>query len=290
MNQRNGWVEQMSEAPQEFITNLVMGENGFLRAKDASDVSYPEDGHEICHAVENTSFWFAHRNRALEAVIRSFPPVVDVPFVDVGGGNGFVATMVQDLGHRVVMIEPGEQGARFARERGVQEIVQSSIVDLDVVPGSVGGIGLFDVLEHIEDDVTALRRLADMLVEDGRIYLTVPAHRSLWSSIDVQAGHYRRYTRKQLVRVLEDAGLEVDFASYYFWPLMAPMFLLRCLPERLGLRKKESRSARVSREHERDSPMMERALAAELRRFASGRPVAVGASCVAVARRKAAAR
>lgn len=278
----------MTTSPHDFISNLVEGDNGFLRARDASDVSYPEDGHEICHAVENTSFWFRHRNDAIRAVIRRFPPVAERPFVDVGGGNGFVASMVQDLGHAVVMIEPGEAGARFARERGVAQIVQSSIVDLDVVPGTVGGIGLFDVLEHIEDDVAALRTLAEMLAEGGRIYLTVPAHRALWSSIDVKAGHFRRYTRRRLVAALEEAGLEVDFASYYFWPLPAPMFLLRCLPERLGLRRKESREQRVSREHERDNPLMERAFGRELRRFAQGRPVRVGASCVAVARKRGA--
>lgn len=276
----------MSTSPQDFITNLEEGDNGFLRARDASEVSYPEDGHEICHAVENTSFWFQHRNDAIRAVVERFPPVPGLPFVDVGGGNGFVAGMVQDLGHPVVMIEPGEAGARFARERGVTSIVQSSIVDLDVLPGSVGGIGLFDVLEHIEDDVSALRRLADMLAAGGRVYLTVPAHRALWSSIDVNAGHFRRYTRKGLVRVLEEAGLEVDLASYYFWPLPVPMFLLRCLPERLRLRKGETREARVSREHERDSPVMKRALRREVARLGAGRRVRVGASCVAVARRK----
>lgn len=279
----------MTPTPQDFITNLVTGENGFLQARNASEVSYPEDGHDVCHAVESTSFWFAHRNRALAAVITAFAPPAGLPFLDVGGGNGFVATMIQGLGHRVVMIEPGEAGARFARDRGLEEIVQSSIVDLEVAPASIGAMGLFDVLEHIEDDVAALRRLREMLVDDGRIYLTVPAHRALWSSIDEQAGHFRRYTRKQLVRVLEEAGLEVDFASYYFRPLLAPMFLLRCLPERLGLRKGESRSDRVSREHERDNPLMTRALDAEVRRFAAGRPVSVGASCVAVAR-KAGAR
>ena len=276
----------MTIAPQGFITNLEMGDNGFLRARDASEVSYPEDGHDICHAVENTSFWFRHRNNAIRAVMQRYAPVADRPFVDVGGGNGFVASMVSELGHQVVMIEPGEAGARFARERGIANIVQSSIVDLDVVPGSVGGIGLFDVLEHIEDDVTALRTLAGMLADGGRIYLTVPAHRALWSSIDVNAGHYRRYTRKRLAAVLEAAGLEVDLASYYFWPLPAPMFLLRCLPERLRLRQGESREARVSREHEKDNPVLDRALRRELRRLGAGQQIRVGASCIAVARKR----
>jgi SAM-dependent methyltransferase len=273
----------MTTTPESFIDNLVMGDNGFLQAKEATDVSYPEDGHDICHAVESTSFWFGHRNRALRAVIESHPAPRDLPFVDVGGGNGFVAQMIQDLGYRTVMIEPGEAGVRFARERGVEEIVQASIIDLEVHPASVGAIGLFDVLEHIEDDVAALRNLREMLAPGGRLYLTVPAHKALWSTIDVNAGHFRRYTRRSLRTALRAAGFDVPFVSYYFWPLPAPMYLLRVLPERLKLRKGESREQRVSREHERSSPVVQRALDLEARRFARGRIMPVGASVVAVA-------
>lgn len=273
----------MTRTPEEFISNLVVGDDGLLRAATSSEFSYPEDGHDTCQAVEETSFWFGHRNDAIGAVIEAFPPPPDLPFLDIGGGNGFVGAMIAGLGHRVVLIEPGEAGAAFARERGIAEVVQASIVDLDVRPGSVGAIGMFDVLEHIEDDAGALRRLGEMLTAGGKIYLTVPSHRWLWSSADVQAGHFRRYTRRQLVGVLKRAGFEVELASYFFWPLPAPMFLARCLPERLGLRKGESRAQRVTREH---TPAVRRAskvLAPELRRLRKGARVPFGASTIAVA-------
>jgi SAM-dependent methyltransferase len=274
----------MTRTPEDFIANLVMGENGFLQAKEASAFSYPEEGHDHCQAVEESSFWFGHRNEAIRSVIEQFPPPADLPFLDVGGGNGFVGAMISTLGHRVVLIEPGESGARCARdERGIAEVVQASIVDLEVASGSVGAIGMFDVLEHIEADVDALVRLREMLVAGGKIYLTVPSHRLLWSSADVQAGHYRRYTRKQLVRVLEKAGFEVEFDSYFFWPLPVPMFLLRCLPERLRLRKGESRAQRVTREHDRSSGLVDKALGLERRRLGKGRSLGFGASTIAVA-------
>ena len=273
----------MTRTPEEFISNLVAGDDGLLHAATSSEFSYPEDGHDTCQAVEETSFWFGHRNDAIGAVIEAFPPPPDLPFLDIGGGNGFVGAMIAGLGHRVVLIEPGEAGAAFARERGIAEVVQASIVDLDVRPGSVGAIGMFDVLEHIEDDAAALRRLGEMLTVGGKIYLTVPSHRWLWSSADVQAGHFRRYTRRQLVAVLERAGFEVELASYFFWPRPVPMFLARCLPERLGLRKGESRAQRVTREH---TPAVRRAskvLAPELRRLRKGARVPFGASTIAVA-------
>ena len=131
------------------------------------------------------------------------------------------------------IIEPGRgTGALHARERGLSDIVKSSIVDLKIRDSSVGAIGLFDVLEHVEDESAALMRLRDMLAENGRLYLTVPAHKWLWSSVDVEAGHFRRYTRGKLCRLLRNAGFDIEFASYYFWPLPVPMLALRCLPER----------------------------------------------------------
>ncbi len=273
----------MTRTPEEFISNLVEGDNGLLQVAERSEFSYPEDGHDTCQAVEETSFWFGHRNAAIGSVIEAFPPPADLPFLDIGGGNGYVGAMIAGLGHRLVLIEPGESGATHARERGIAEVVQASIVDLEVRPASVGAIGMFDVLEHIEDDTAALRRLGEMLVEGGKIYLTVPSHRWLWSSADVQAGHFRRYTRRQLAAVLAGAGFEVQFSSYFFWPLPAPMFLVRCLPERLGLRKGESRSQRVTREHSTDQGRAAKVLAPEVRRLRKGARVPFGASAIAVA-------
>lgn len=273
-------------APTDFIDDLRHGEGGCWRPEHASDaVSYPDEGHDTCHALEETSFWFAHRNRTLEAVLRRFPPAPDHPFLDVGGGNGFVAQMIAGLGHRVVLVEPGRTGAEHAVSRGLTEVVEASIVDLQVRAGSVGGIGLFDVLEHIEDDAAALRRLRTMLTDGGRLYLTVPAHGWLWSSVDPESGHFRRYTRSRLSRLLTACGFEVSFASYYFWPLPLPMLLLRCLPERLHLRKPRDRAERAADEHGRRSRLMEAALGIELRRFGQGRPMPFGASCVVAARK-----
>lgn len=269
--------------PADFIDDLEPAGDSLWRPRHTSAVSYPEEGHDTCHSVEEASFWFAHRNRTLEAVLRAFPPPEGRPFLDVGGGNGFVAQMIAGLGHRVVLIEPGRAGASHARDRGLDEVVEASIVDLQVRDGSVGGIGLFDVLEHIEDDAAALRRLREMLAPGGRLYLTVPAHRWLWSSVDPESGHFRRYTRAQIRRLISGCGYDVSFASYYFWPLPMPMLLLRSLPERLHLRAPRDRAERAASEHGRRSRVMDAALEAERRRFAQAKPMPFGASCVVVA-------
>lgn len=266
-----------------FIRNVSLGEDGVWRPGSRSGVSYPSEGHSSCHGVEDGSFWFAHRNRCIEAVIHRFPPDRNLPFVDVGGGNGYVASMIQRSGYRTILIEPGADGVANAKGRGVPELVQASTADLEITPGAFGAIGLFDVVEHIEDAAATLRSLRHSLAAGGRIYATVPAHAWLWSSVDVHAGHFRRHTVDSLATLFGDSGFHVDFCSYYFWPLPPVMYLSRTLPEVIGLRRTAApRHRRVGREHRRGR-FIDRLLSPEVAAFKEGRRMPFGASCILAA-------
>ena len=76
-------------------------------------------------------------------------------------------------------------------------------------------IGLFDVLEHIQDDVGSLVALRERLGEGGKILVTVPALPFLWSGHDVRHHHFRRYTAASLSEVARKAGLKVTYSSYF---------------------------------------------------------------------------
>lgn len=71
-----------------------------------------------------------------------------------------------------------------------------------------------NVLEHIEDDVAALRRMGEMLPGGGRVVIFVPADQKLFGTMDTQVGHYRRYSRETLHAALESAGLKVEHVHY----------------------------------------------------------------------------
>jgi SAM-dependent methyltransferase len=71
------------------------------------------------------------------------------------------------------------------------------------------------VLEHVEDDRAALRRLHDALVPGGRLLLLVPAHPRLYGPIDRAVHHFRRYGRADLVGRLEEAGFHVERTIFF---------------------------------------------------------------------------
>lgn len=246
-------------------------------------ISYPEHGHATCRQLEEGSFWFRHRNRCLLALLRRHPPSGTV--YDVGGGNGFVARALQGEGYDVVLVEPGETGCANARGLGVKRVICSDLGGAGIEPGRAGAIGLFDVVEHVEDDRGFLAEARATLDPGGWLYLTVPSYQALWSDADVEAGHFRRYTRSSLCAVLEASGFEVQFISYFFWLLPAPILLGRTLRSRLGL-SRDGASAR--REHGGGlGPVrraFETALAWEPAAIERGLRVPIGSSLIVAAR------
>jgi SAM-dependent methyltransferase len=259
--------------------------DGIWRSASTAPVSYPESGNRECFAIEASSFWFAHRNEVLLDLLRRFPPAG--PLFDVGGGNGFVALALQRAGQPVVLIEPGAQGATNARARGLANVACATFTDAGFVAGTLAAVGLFDVLEHIEDDAGFVAELARCLRPGGWLYLTVPAHAWLWSAEDRDAGHFRRYRRRTLTAVLESSGLDVAWMSHFFTWLPMPIWLLRSLPSRFG-RGDAKRGAAIAGQHRLPGGlagrMLARWLARERRALARARRYAFGASLAAVAR------
>lgn len=265
---------------------LRRGADGVWSPEAGRDVSYPEHGNRACFAVEDGSFWFAHRNRVLVDLVERFPP--SGPIFDIGGGNGFVARALERAGHSVVLVEPGPDGVINAAGRGLSSLVRSTFEDAGFLEGSLPAASLFDVLEHVADDEAFLASIARRLRPRGRLYLTVPAHAALWSADDAVAGHHRRYSSAALGRALVAAGFELEWSSHFFVWLAPAVALLRALPSRLGRRRADDLAV-VSAEHAAPAGFagrfLERRLAAERRALHGGRRFRIGSSLAAVARR-----
>jgi len=265
-------------------TNLEMREPGVWFARSRSGVSYPESASSWCFEVEQYSFWFRHRNRCISAVLERFPPAGAV--FDIGGGNGFVTLAIRDMGYEAVLVEPSIVGVQNAVARGISPVVCATLEDAGFCPQTLPAAGMFDVVEHIADDRLFLSTMHRLLIPGGRLYITVPAYNILWSDEDDYAGHYRRYTRYTLVQALKDVGFHVEYTTYIFAMLPLPIFALRSLPCRLGLR----RGINVEQERREHRQMrgiigrlVELLFEAELHAILRGSQIPFGSSCMAVA-------
>lgn len=274
----------------ELLRNFTVSADGIWVGPDGAAVSYPSAAHDNLFRLEDESFWFRHRNECIGTVLTRVPPRGHV--LDVGAGNGAVTKALQDAGLTALALEPNAAGARNARCRGVRWVLQSTFAGARFTAESLDAVGLFDVLEHVEEDHVLVEAVAGALRATGLLYLTVPAHPRLWSGSDVRAGHFRRYTARCLVELVTAAGFQVRFLSYFFSGLSLPIFCCRVLPYRLGVRRGRDVSAAARAFlHRRREGQSGRLLAGhwrrELHRLRVG-TVSRGASLIMAAEKKAA--
>ena len=259
-------------------------EGGIWTSGLAAELSYPEGGNRVFFDIEDRSFWFRHRNDCIVAAVRRHPPAGTI--LDVGGGNGYVARRLLDEGFHTILLEPGKEGAQNgSRGRHIPDVVCSTLRAAGFSPRSVPAIGLFDVLEHIEDDQDFVEQLRTVLAPGGILYGTVPTGRWLWSMADVDAGHFRRYSGRSLSKLLR-SRFELIFATHFFAPLILPVLGARALPYRLGLRRSTlaSESAVHGTEGGPLVGFMQAILAREAKMIGEGRTSSLGTSLLFVAR------
>lgn len=138
--------------------------------------------------------------------------------LEVGAGTGEMTVEFLRRGFRATVYDLGDATRDALRRRFADEPAVRVIDDIDTMPdGSAGCLLAFEVLEHIDDDLGALRRWTRALRPGGRLLISVPAHQSKFSATDSRVGHVRRYERDQLRRLLEQAGyVDIRIACYGF--------------------------------------------------------------------------
>ena len=197
------------------------------------DGGYDERYVSALAAVEDRHFWFRARNAVIRSVASMIEPTLPEQYriLEVGCGTGNTLRVLSDVCRRgtVVGMDAQHRGLLVARERLSCPLLQADIRDFPFgheVRFDVAA--MFDVLEHIPDDVGALAAVRTCLRPGGWLLLTVPAGPELWSAFDVAARHCRRYTIDGLRQTLNAAGLQPDYLS----PFMASLYPLALVKRR----------------------------------------------------------
>ncbi len=113
--------------------------------------------------------------------------------------------------------------------------------------------GAFDVVEQIDAQEDFLSQIHNILQPHGLFFMTAPALSWLWSFEDVHAAHFRRYSLRSASKVLEKTGFNIQFASFFFRPLVFPILLLRSIPSHLKIRKTTNLGVTKKEHHLPDS-------------------------------------
>jgi SAM-dependent methyltransferase len=169
----------------------------------APGASYP--GASNLEAMESAAKY--HRFLTAAVLARADPTR---PVLDFGAGTGRQARSIRDRGSQVSCVEPDPAMRRQLELDGFP--VAATVGALG--PAAFGSIYSLNVLEHIEDDVGALRDLFSATEPGGRLILYVPAFPILFSAMDRRVGHLRRYRKKQLIGLVRGAGFRVTSCTH----------------------------------------------------------------------------
>ena len=199
----------------------------------AGDVEGPKEFNRAIYsrmiACEEQSFYHrTRRNLILWALTTHFPAARRL--YDLGVGTGYVLDGIRErspslelYGSDLALDSLTITGERMAGRATLfhTEAARIPFVEhFDVV-------GAFDVIEHIPDDVGALRAIHRAIKPGGGVLLTVPQHMVFWSRLDAETGHIRRYQGRELAEKARAAGFEILLDTSFMASLFLPQYVSR---------------------------------------------------------------
>ncbi len=193
-------------------------------------VEYDELDNELADSLDNLD----NAENYADWITDMIAPYAKGEIVEIGAGHGTMSERLSQLGH-VTASEPSERAAERLRTRfagNPKVTVEQGTADEVMAPEQFDTAVLINVLEHIPDDVAALKDIYRGLRRGGTVAIFVPAHEALYSEFDHQIGHQRRYRRSTLAGALTQAGFEIDELRYVNLPGLLAWFLVARLGRR----------------------------------------------------------
>jgi SAM-dependent methyltransferase len=200
--------------------------------------------------LEERHWWFRGRRSVYLGLLRHhLRGQRPARALDLGCGVGGFLPGLAGLAQAVFPGDLSRAALVCCRERGFGRGVVCDGYALPYADQSFDLVCLFDAIEHVEDDARALREVARVLRPGGLVVVSVPAYPLLYANNDRVAQHRRRYTRRSLRAVLEQAELALErntHANVFLFPLILPAVLLAKLYERLSPRAARAQHTNLS--------------------------------------------
>ena len=158
-------------------------------------------------------------NRFLASLLK---PHTGSRILEIGTGIGNLTEFLIENTDSYIGIDNVDEHIRWAHERFAGRAFEGLVLDLeDSVTLQVLKEKEFDTIvsancfEHLKDDTAVLKNLGRLSAPGTKFAFLVPAHSMLYGAMDVQAEHYRRYSRPDFIRTLENSGFTVEGSRYF---------------------------------------------------------------------------
>jgi len=178
--------------------------------QEINTMNIPEDhsdysGHENLMVMQHAKNYNLYLQNLISPYINKQSKVLDF-----GAGLGEFAEKTSLKCSNILCIEPDPYQLKILKEKGF--LAEPNIDSAE--KKSIDFIYSFNVLEHIEDDQSAVNQLIDKLTATGVLFIYVPALSFLYSQMDKAVGHYRRYDKNSLSKLCQDKQLKILKIQY----------------------------------------------------------------------------
>lgn len=208
-------------------TSLEM--NSKAETDDFSVANSQNFPYELVSEIDDKHFWFRVRNEILLQTIKSnLVNWTKASFLEIGSGSATVLEFLSNAGMtNLAGCDINPLAIELSRQRMPNTTFHATSYEDFVSRGyKSDSIGMFDFIEHLEDDLPPLKVAYTVLNQGGKLFISVPAHQELYSNVDRLMSHYRRYSKESLEASLKQAGFKTVKIQYVM-QTMYPLIVLK---------------------------------------------------------------
>ena len=190
--------------------------------------------------VEKSHWWFRVRRNIIFWIFSKYKIRKDAKVLDYGCGSGFLVGEFQEKGFDAFGVDIFKEAIEFGSGRRINNLSQESGVKVNFSDSYFDVILAMDVIEHIEDDKSAIKEIERLLKPGGYLIITVPAYQWMWGVQDEVAHHFRRYNVSSLLKIVDSSSFSVLKKSYFNTFLFFPIVAVRFVSKLFKIKERES--------------------------------------------------
>lgn len=187
------------------------------------------------HSIRDRHWWYRARREILYKIARQhIQGAPQGPILDLGSGPSTNRALIAKFGRTIVALDSDFDSVKVCADEGYLPTMGSAN-SLPFSSDSFAVVVALDVLEHLQDDASALEEIHRVLMPGGTLLVTVPAYDVLWGWQDDVSGHFRRYSPAQLKRSLQASGHDLIRCTCINMILSIPILLVRKILNKTGI-------------------------------------------------------
>jgi len=178
-----------------------------------------QTGFEVLQVIKKAS-------RFNQWMFETIAPFCNGSILEIGSGTGNISSFFVERNYEITLSDINDAYVDILKKQYHNRMNVKGILDIDLqrsgfaekygaLKEQYDTIILLNVLEHLENEDYAISNCSYFLKKGGRLIILVPAYKFLYSQLDKELGHFRRYTRKRLMDCIIRKGLSPEKGFYF---------------------------------------------------------------------------